>query len=162
DRNSVTQISALPDADAHNGIVGGKNVGVNPTVKPYLDLLFPLPNGAELGNGTAQNTYSHQDPTDEHFGVVKFDYNLGRSDQVMVRGAGDGCKEPISQPHPLFREHTTAYTRYFTAQIQHLFSSNLMNSFRFAANRTNRTDDLLPDGIAGGIPQSLYFSTDPH
>ena len=30
---------------------------------------------------------------------------------------------------------------------------------RFAANRTARTDDLLP---TIDIPQSLYFSTDPH
>ena len=162
DRNSVTQISALPDADAHKGIVNGKFVGIASTVQPYLDLLYPLPNGAELGNGTAQNTFSHQDPTDEHFGVVKFDYNLRKNDQLMVRWSRDDSKEIISQPHPLFNEHTTAYTRYFTAQSQHLFTSNLLNSFHFAANRTNRTDDLTPDGIPGGIPQSLYFSTDPH
>ena len=61
----------------------------------------------------------------------------------------------------LFKEHG-GLCAYFTAQSQHLFTSNLMNSFRFAANRTNRTDDLTPDGIPGGIPQSLYFSTDPH
>jgi outer membrane receptor protein involved in Fe transport len=162
DRNSVTQISALPDADAHKGIVNGKFVGISPTVQPYLDLLYPLPNGPELGNGTAQNTFSHQDPTDEHFGVAKFDYNLSKNDQLMVRWSRDDSKEIISQAHPLFNEHTTAYTRYFTAQSQHLFTSNLMNSFHFAANRTNRTDDLLPDGIPGGVPQSLYFSTDPH
>jgi hypothetical protein len=162
DRNSVTQIGVLPDAAAHQGIVNGVNVGVNPIAKPYLDLLFPLPNGAELGNGTAQNTFSAQDPTDEHFAVTKFDYNLSRSDNLMVRWSRDDSKERISQPHPDFFEHTTAYTRYFTAQDQHLFSSNLLNVFRFAANRTARTDDLTPDGIEGGIPQSLYFSTDPH
>lgn len=162
DRNSVTQIGVLPDAAAHQGVVNGVNIGVNPIVKPYLDLLFPLPNGAELGNGTALNTSSHQDPTDEHFGVTKFDYNLGKKDNVMVRWSRDDSKEVISQPHPLFFEHTTAYTRYFTAQDQHLFSSNLLNSFHFSANRTNRTDDLTPDGISGGIPQSMNFSTDPH
>ncbi|HEX6463878.1 MAG TPA: TonB-dependent receptor, partial [Vicinamibacterales bacterium] len=162
DRNSVTEISALPDADAHKGIIDGKVVGVSASVKPYLDLLYPLPNGPELGNGTAQNTYSHQDPNDEHFGVVKFDYNMKRKDQIMVRWSRDDSKQIVSQPHPLFKEHTTAYTRYFTAQNQHLFTSNLLNTFRFAANRTNRTDDLLPDGVPGGIPQSLYFSSDPH
>ena len=93
---------------------------------------------------------------------MKFDYNLSKSDTMMVRWSGDSSRETVSQPHPLFHEHTTAYTRYFTVQDQHLFSSTTMNTFRFAANRTNRTDDLLPDGIPGGIPQSLYFSTDPH
>jgi hypothetical protein len=166
DRNSVTQFARLPDANAHNGFVPVNgvltNVGVNSTVKPYLDLLFPIPNGQSFGDGTAELVHSELDPTDEHFGVTKFDYILGRRDQLMVRWSRDDSKEKISQAHPLFNEHTTAYTRYFTAQDQHLFTSNVMNQVRFAANRTNRTDDLLPDGISGGIPQALYFSTDPH
>jgi Carboxypeptidase regulatory-like domain/TonB dependent receptor/TonB-dependent Receptor Plug Domain len=166
DRNSVTEFARLPDANAHNGLVPVNgvltNVGVNATVKPYLDLLFPIPTGQNFGDGTAELVHSETDPTDEHFGVTKFDYNLGRRDQVMVRWSRDDSKEKISQSHPLFNEHTTAYTRYFTTQDQHLFTSNLLNTVRFAANRTNRTDDLLPDGIPGGIPQALYFSTDPH
>jgi len=166
DRNSVTQFARLPDANAHNGIVPVNgvltNVGVNPTVKPYLDLLFPIPNGRNFGDGTAELVHSEINPTDEHFGVTKFDYNLGRKDQLMVRWSRDDSKVMQAQSHPLFNEHTTAYTRYLTAQDQHLFTSNVMNSLRFAANRTHRTDDLTPDGISGGIPQALYFSTDPH
>src|SRR6185369_5380986 len=61
--------------------------------------------------------------------------------------------------HSLFFEQTTSATRYFTIQDQHLFTPGLMNQFRFAANRTARTDDLLP---TIDIPQALYFSTDPH
>ena len=163
DRNSVTQIGALPNALAHQGIVpvNGVNtqVGVSPIVQPYLNLLFPMPNGQDLGNGTALNSSSHQDPTDEHFGVVKFDYNAGKNDTLMVRWSKDPSKEIISQPHPLFFEHTTTDTRYITAQHQHLFSSTFFNTFRFADNLTARTDDLAP---TVSIPQSLYFSTDPH
>src|SRR5207248_3872854 len=121
DRNSLTQIGALPDANAHNALLPNAsgaliNVGVKPIVQPYLDLLFPLPNGPNLGNGTAQNIVSHLDPTDEHFGVTKFDFNPGKKDMIMVRWSRDDSKEVISQPHPLFFEHTTAYTRYLTAQ----------------------------------------------
>jgi hypothetical protein len=135
------------------------NVGVHPTVKPYLDLLFPIPDGVDFGDGTAELVHSHQDPTDEHFGVVKFDYNLAKNDTLMARWSRDDSKTVISQPHPDFFEHTTTNTRYFTTQHQHVFSSNLLNSARFAANRTARTDDLTPIVT---IPQSLYFSTDPH
>lgn len=163
ERNAVTQHARLPNALAHQGIVPVNgvptNVGVHPTVKPYLDLLFPLPDGVDFGDGTAELTHSHQDPTDEYFGVAKFDYNLGRKDMLMVRWSRDDSKTVLSQPHPDFFEHTTTHTRYFTTQNQHIFSSNLLNMLRFAANRTARTDDLLP---TIDIPTSLYFSTDPH
>jgi hypothetical protein len=163
DRNSVTQFARLPNAAAHNGIVPVNgvptNVGVNPIVRPYLDLLFPIPDGQDFGDGTAELIHSHQDPTDEKFGVLKFDYNASPKDSLMVRWSKDPSKTVISQPHPYFFEHTTTDTRYFTAQSQHLFTSRLFNTFRFAANRTGRTDDLLP---TVDIPQSLYFSTDPH
>ena len=163
DRNSVTQFARLPDAAAHQGIVPVNgvptNVGVNPIVRPYLDLLFPIPDGRDFGDGTAELVHSEQDPTDEHFGVVKFDYNMGKGDSLMVRWSKDPSKSVISQPHPLFFEHTTTDTRYFTVQNQHLFTSTLFNTLRVAANRTARTDDLVP---TIDIPQSLYFSTDPH
>jgi carboxypeptidase family protein/TonB-dependent receptor-like protein len=167
ERNAVTQHARLPNAAAHQGIVPNAskvpvNVGVHPTAKPYLDLLFPIPDGVDFGDGTAELVHSHQDPTDEHFGVAKIDYNLGRKDTFMVRWSRDNSKTVLSQPHPLFFEHTTTHTRYLTAQYQRIFSGGLLNMLRFAANRTARTDDLTPDGIAGGIPQALYFSTDPH
>jgi hypothetical protein len=164
ERNAVTQHARLPNALAHQGIVPNAagalvNVGVNPIVKPYLDLLFPIPDGVDFGDGTAELVHSHQEPTDEYFGVTKFDYNLGKKDTLMVRWSHDNSKTVLSQPHPDFFEHTTTATRYFTTQDQHLFSSNVLNMLRFAANRTARTDDLLPIFT---IPQALYFSTDPH
>ena len=163
ERNAVTQTARLPNAAAHQGVVPVNGVpttvGVHPTTKPYLDLLYPIPTGVDFGDGTAELVHSHQDPTDEHFGVVKFDYNLGKKDTLMVRWSRDDSKTVLSQPHPYFFEHTTTNTRYFTTQDQHLFSSNLLNMLRFAANRTARTDDLIP---TVDIPRSLYFSVDPH
>jgi hypothetical protein len=163
DRNSVTQFARLPNANAHNGLVPVNgvltNVGVHPTTRPYLDLLFPIPNGRDFGDGTAELVHSEQDPTDEHFGVVKFDYNMGKGDTLMLRWSKDPSKSIISQGHPLFFEHTTTDTRYLTGQYQHVFTSTLLNTFRMAANRTARTDDLVP---SIDIPKSLYFSTDPH
>lgn len=167
ERNAVTQHARLPNAAAHAGIVPNASgvpvaVAIHPVVRPYLDLLFPVPTGVDFGDGSAELVHSHQDPTDEHFGVAKFDYNLGRKDMLMARWSRDDSKTVLSQPHPLFSEHITTHTRYLTAQDQHIFTNNLLNTLRVAANRTARTDDLTPDGIPNGIPSSLYFSTDPH
>jgi len=35
-------LALVPDANAHNGIVNGVNVGVNPAIAPIL-ALYPLP-----------------------------------------------------------------------------------------------------------------------
>ena len=149
ERNAVTQHARLPNALAHQGIVPNAsgalvNVGVHRDHAAVSRPAVPDPGRQDFGDGTAELVHSHQDPTDEHFGVVKFDYNLGRKDTLMVRWSRDDSKTVLSQPHPDFFEHTTTNTRYFTTQDQHLFSSNLLNVLRFAANRTARTDDLLP------------------
>jgi hypothetical protein len=163
ERNAVTSRARLPNALAHQGIVPVNgvltNVGVNPISKPYLDLLYPIPDGRDFGDGTAELLHSHQNPTNEKLGVLKFDYNLGKNDQLMVRYSLDPGDTSIAQAHPYFNEQITTKTRYLTMQDQHLFGSTLMNTFRFASNRTARTDDLVP---TIDIPSSLYFSTDPH
>jgi hypothetical protein len=164
ERNAVTRFARLPNAQAHQGLIPVSgvltNVGVHPTVAPYLSLLFPIPNGEDFGDGTAELEHSHQDPTDEHFGVAKLDYNLGKSGStLMVRWSRDVSDTEISQSHPLFFEQVGTDTRYFTTQYQSVFSGSLINSLKFAANRTARDNDLI---ATVDIPTSLYFSEDPH
>jgi hypothetical protein len=164
ERNAVTRFARLPNAAAHNGFVPVNgvltNVGVNPAAAPYLNLLFPIPTGQDFGDGTAELAHSEQDPTDEKFGVVKFDYNLGkRGSTLMVRWSRDVSDTSISQSHPLFFENVGTDTRYLTAQYQSIVSGSLLNSLRLAANRTGRDDDLVP---TVDIPTSLYFTEDPH
>src|SRR5687767_6868869 len=165
ERNAFTRFARLPNALAHQGIVPNAsgqlvNVGVHPTVRPYLDLLFPIPDGQDFGDGTAEAAHSHQDPTDEHFGVGKIDWNLGKTGStLMARWSKDVSDTSISQPHPLFFEQVGTETRYFTAQYQQVISQKLLNTLRFAANRTGRDNDLIS---TIEIPTSLYFTEDPH
>lgn len=162
ERLAITRIARLPNALAHQGFVPINGVstfvGVRPEVRPYLDLLFPIPTGRDFGDGTAQQAHANNDPTDEDFGVVKVDYNIGKGN-LMARWSRDVSDTRISQPHPLFNETVGTDTRYFTSQYQHVFGAGLLNSLKFAANRTGRTNDLIPEV---DIPTSLYFSEDPH
>ncbi len=127
------------------------NVGVHATTRPYLDLLFPIPDGSDFGDGTAELVHSHQDPTDEHFGVVKFDYNLGRKDTLMVRWSRDDSKTVLSQSHPLTSSSTPPRTPATSRRrISTCSAANLLNVLRFAANRTgahgrSAADDRDPD-----------------
>ena len=163
ERNAVTRFGRLPNGAAHHGIVPVNgvptNVGVHSLVHPYLDLLFPIPDGRDFGDGTGELVHSHQDPTDEHFGVVKIDYNIKGGSTLMGRWSRDVSDTNISQAHPLFFEQVGTDTRYFTTQYTSILTPRLLNALRFAANRTGRDNDLIP---TVEIPTSLYFTEDPH
>ena len=137
------------------------NVGVHPTARPYLDLLFPIPDGQDFGDGTAELAHSHQDPTDEHFGVVKFDYNIGKRRQhadgaLVARRFGH---EHLAGAPAVLRAGRHRHALLHDAVPARSSASSLMNTLRFAANRTGRDNDLIP---TVDIPTSLYFTEDPH
>jgi hypothetical protein len=156
---SLTRLARLPNAAAHNGVLPTGPVVISPLVKPYLDLLFPIPDGREFGDGTAELRHTDVDPTHENFFVGKVDWQAGINNSMFVRVSSDRSDSTAHQEHPLFIEPTTTDTRYFTYQDQHLFSSRVLNVARVAVNRTKRTDDFVP---TVAIPQNLYFTTDPH
>src|SRR5712692_9823798 len=156
---SLTHLARLPNAAAHNGVLPTGSVAISPLVRPYLDLLYPIPDGRDFGDGTAELRHTAVDPTHENFFVGKIDWQLGDNDSMFVRVSSDRSNATAHQNHPQFIEPTTTDTRYFTYQDQHLFSSRLLNVARGAINRTNRTDDFVS---TTAIPQNLYFTTDPH
>src|SRR5436309_7070649 len=73
---SLTHISRLPNAAAHNGILPTGAVAISPLVKPYLDLLYPIPDGKDFGDGTAEMRHTDADPTHENFIVGKVDWQI--------------------------------------------------------------------------------------
>ena len=156
---SLTHLARLPNAAAHSGNLPSGAVAINPLVKPYFDLLFPVPTGRDFGDGTAELRHTDVDSTKENFFVGKLDWQLAENNSMLVRLSSDRSNATAHQDHPLFVEPTTTDTRYITYQDQHLFSSRVLNVVRGAVNRTKRTDDFVPTIT---IPQDLYFTTDPH
>ena len=156
---SLTHLARLPNAAAHNGVLPTGAVAISPLVKPYLDLLFPVPDGRDFGDGTAELRHTDVDPTHENFFVGKIDWQAGENNSMFVRVSSDRSDTTAHQAHPLFIEPTTTDTRYSTYQDQHLFSPRVLNIARGALNRTKRTDDFVS---TISIPQNLYFTTDPH
>ena len=87
ERLTTTEITTLPSADGHQGILGDKTVDINPVVQPYLDL-YPLPGQAssltqvssglvrDFGDGTARVSFPEQNPTNEDFVSVKMDHQF--------------------------------------------------------------------------------------
>jgi Carboxypeptidase regulatory-like domain len=165
ERLGTTRIARVPNADAHRGFLpatggGLREVGVHPTMKPYLDLLWPMPNGRDFGDGTAELTFAPTEPTDEHFFVGKIDWNLRQKDNVLVRVSSDRSDNQVwANDHPLFTDVTRTDTRYITSQWQRIFTAGVLNEARFAANRTRR--ELVPTPLVD-VPKNLFFVTEPY
>src|SRR5438876_23172 len=73
---SLTHLARLPNAAAHNGVLPTGAVAVNSLVRPYLDLLYPIPDGRDFGDGTAELRHTDTDPTHENFLVGKVDWQV--------------------------------------------------------------------------------------
>jgi hypothetical protein len=164
ERRAVTRVARLPDRAAHDGLLPDaagvlQPVALHPLARTYLDLLFPIPDGASFGDGTAELRHAHRDPTDEHAVVSKFDWNTRRHGSFMLRISRDVSDATISQEHPLFVNATGAETQFVTAQHQRLLGATRLNSLRVAVNRTIRDDDVTP---TVAIPSVLNFTADPH
>jgi Carboxypeptidase regulatory-like domain/TonB dependent receptor-like, beta-barrel len=159
ERLGTTRFARLPNASAHNGLLpdgtgGLRPVTIHSTMRPYLDLLYPLPTGRDFGDGTAELVHAPTEPTDEDFLVGKFDWNRQSKDNVSFRVSSDRSDNQIWGDHPDFTNVTATDTRYLTAQWQRIFSSGTLNEFRVADNRTERWTTPTP---LIEIPQSLYF-----
>src|SRR5205823_4281041 len=96
---SLTHIARLPNAAAHNGVLPTGPVAISPLVKPYLDLLYPLPNGQDYGDGTGEYRHTEVDPTDPHFGAITI--------QSGITQVGTTASTPINYRQTLFQVSDT-------------------------------------------------------
>ena len=159
ERLGTTRFARVPNAAAHAGLLpaaggGLRAVTIHPTFRPYLDLLYPLPNGRDFGDGTAELIHAPTEPTDENFVVGKVDFNLNQKDALSFRVSSDKSNNQVWADHPDFTNVTTTDTRYISTQWQRIFSSGLLNEFRAADNRSAR--DTTPTPLIS-IPTSMYF-----
>ena len=159
ERLGTTRFARVPNANAHNGLLpaaagGLRQVTIHPRFRPYFDLLYPLPNGRDFGDGTAELIHAPTEPTSENFIVGKIDYNLNQKDLLNIRVSSDKSNNQVWADHPDFTNVTTTDTRYVTAQWQRIFSGGLLNEFRAADNRSAR--DTTPTPLID-IPKAMYF-----
>lgn len=160
ERLATTRFARLPTAAAKNGILpvaggGTRQVTVSPIIRPYLDLLFPNPNGVDFGDGTGQLSFAPTEPTNEDFVVGKIDFNRRGSDNFSVRASSDISDNQIWSDHPSFTNVTSTDTRYLTAQWQKVFGSGgTLNELRIADNRTERKTTPTP---LIDVPRTMFF-----
>ncbi len=128
-------------------------VPVSPAIKPYLDL-FQAPNTPDLGDGTAFFIAAPLQVTKENYFMTRIDHQISGNMRIFGRYSFDQDKNviPNFNGSSIADENDVARRQYSTIQGTNVFRSNLVNSSRFAYNRTYQNfDDVITDPRASAL-----------
>ena len=154
----LTVIATVPDANARAGFVPNsagqlQKVTVNTAVVPYLNL-YPLPNGRDFGDGTAQYIQNFSQPTTENYSMERVDYKISDKDSFYGRYLYDPSSAISPRPVPNFVLALSGVSNFFVLSETHIFSAAALNEFRASYNRTDRAQNSYS---TTPIPASLDF-----
>lgn len=138
----LSSVTVVPNANVHNGCLpsssspgGLRCIGVDPRIAPYL-ALYPLPNGADHGDGTADFFSSPPRVTREDNLTVRHDYEFSKKDSFFVRYTYDDAQVKLPDPSLIFGQQFKSRYQYLTISEQRVVTPNLLNIFRFGFNRS--------------------------
>lgn len=146
----TTAIAFVPTVAAKQGILPGRVVPVNPAVKPFL-ALYPDPNFLDFGDGTAEFVSSPTVVTNENYFMTRVDHQINEKMSIFGRYSydADSFLNPTQYALPVFQIISPSHRQYATVQANNVLSPTVLNSFRFAYNRSNQSIDNLPAKALG-------------
>src|SRR6266700_922283 len=125
---------------------------VNPTVVPYLNL-FQTPT-TDLGDGTGYYIAAPTQVTSENYFMTRVDHQITENMRIFARYSFDKDSNvlPNFNGSAIADEHDVAHRDYSTIQVNNTLRPTLLNSFRFAFNRTFQNfDDVITDPRAANL-----------
>lgn len=143
ERFPLTFRAVVPNVAARSGILPSGTVTVSPAVKPYL-ALWPLPNGKDLGSGTAEFNRSDNQPTDQTYLAVRVDQQLSEKHSLFGRYTLDRSKQVQPFSIPLFADTYESRNQYITFEERAVLTPRLVNQFRIAYSRPVKIADIIP------------------
>lgn len=132
-------------------------------VLPLLSA-FPIPNGRDLGNGTAAFSASYSDPSSLDSYAIRMDYLPAR--KATVFGRYNDVPSELHQRGGGFRQTnyssifgTNYRTQTLTLGSNQSIASRFMNEFRFNYSRSRAHARAVLDNFAGAVvpPDSVLF-----
>jgi len=155
-----TITSSVPDENARRGLLPDPanpgqflNIGVNAAVVPYLND-YPLPNGTNLGDGTALYSFQFDQRLNQDYVQGRVDYNLAPGAQLFGRYTLDDADQRLPLDYPQFPRAFVSRNQFFTAEYRQAVRSNLFSTLRFGYSRTRvgqtvEADTPLPPFVPG-------------
>jgi hypothetical protein len=158
----ISKVSVVPNALAHQGFLPDPNnpgqlvnIGVATAIKPFLETLFPLPNGQDFGDGSAAFISSPAQINNLDYFLVRFDQKLSDKDFFFARYNFDQASQTSPDPtsaSPLFFNASGNRDQIVTLEEKRLFSPRTINLLRFGFSRgfvhtTSSTYTPLPASL---------------
>jgi hypothetical protein len=140
DHLDTSQVATVPDAAARAGILPDGPVSISPKILPFLNSpLFPLPNGRNFGNGTAEYRFVNPQATQDDFMLGRWDYHVTATNAVMARfqSLRSTAETPVDRSPGMFLDQNVRNV-YFSAGWQSIMSSRWIASYRVNATSTRR------------------------
>ncbi|MBL8290891.1 MAG: TonB-dependent receptor [Bryobacterales bacterium] len=158
EHRSRTQRALTLTAGARQGILpvpGGATVTVpvNPIIVPYLNL-YPMPNGRDFGDGTAEFISEATYRATENFGTARGDIRFNDKLRTSLRYTEDDAN--ASEPD-FFQFWTYLYTsrfRFISSETTYTTSASTIYSLRAGHSTVGNRQDATPPL---GIPPELTF-----
>jgi hypothetical protein len=125
-------------------------------VQPLLNA-FPKPNGADLGDGTAQFTADYSDPSTLNAASLRIDYLLSTKITIFGRynyapSSLDQRTGGTQQDNYSTVEHTEYGFQSLTFGMNQSITPRLINEFRFNYSRSRANTFLTLDDFGGAVP----------
>jgi hypothetical protein len=155
-----TITSSVPDENARRGLLPDPanpgqflNVGVNAQVAPYLNE-YPMPNGSNLGDGTALYSFQFDQALDQDFVQGRVDYNLAPGAQLFGRYTLDDADQWLPTDYPQFPRAFVSRNQFFTGEYRQATGEALFSTLRFGYSRTRvgqtvEANTTLPPFVPG-------------
>jgi hypothetical protein len=167
-RLGLSLLTVVPDANARQGIIpiGGVPTlvpGLVPGMLPFLQDLWPAPNGPDLGGGVAETFSNPKETIGEDFGTVRVDHIISDRDTFSAIYTIDSGTSITPQSDPTFDSILYLRNQVLSLQETHTFSANLINTFIVGMSRAAFTYNYNPvvsvpaslDWLAGTAPGAL-------
>jgi len=163
---AVSNVSVVPDSQARQGLLPNAAgvytpvANLNKAMLPYFSF-WPQANGAELlangiPSGTALGYYNPKENIREDFGTLRTDYFLRERDSLSAAYTIDDGNSLIPLADPLFGSYTTLRMQVASLEETHVFSPQMLNTFRFGFSRAAFS---LDSSLLASFPSSLSFVT---
>jgi len=129
-------------------------------ILPYFELWpLPGPSAVQLGDGTTREGTTVARPIDEDYYQVRIDHNFSESDSIYGRFTyEDSAQNRIAEEMDSWKTRDLAENRFLTVEHKHIFSANLLNSFRFGYGRRRTGENAFED--CSSCDPSLRFVPD--
>ena len=150
----LTQAATVPTEQARQGNLPGQPpFQVDLAVEPYLQL-YPLPNGSDFEDGTAEFSSTSTQVTEEDFFFFRIDHQISEKNHLFFRYYFDDASRASPDSLQFVETLNDSRNQYFTIEEKWTASTRLLNTLRFSFNRSRDGRDFLGLEV---VPEALSF-----